>query len=555
MATEDPRDYVITMHGVGKLDPGSTLTHIAQHYQRDTNVVYRSIRRLIDGVPCTCYESDRPQAPTLLEVSWVDIRHPQASWRSVLWHLGRLLVAMLELADRWHPYGRSRPVRWPLVAYRLLIELSVWSLPYIVYVMLLASLTGTSRVLVSAGITTAVLAIAVRARHWSRVLAVSGVVWSVVYGVVGWVAVTGSATWPDVMRSASTSYVYRHQIFPFLVLALFAVCLLTSRTLTVEQRITRFLLAYLPMLAMAVAGAVLWVIAIPPVANTEGYRQWSDLHSEVLRAHHYDLALAEYAHLASIASFGVGALFVALGYLVGQRNSAKAATLGERCRNAVPVLALLVPLGAVGLAAIVARDVITARIPGPANVLDVYTMSALRVLPFLPWLFGPMRIVLDVLGDVVLTSLPADHPMSIARQTQDRLAAALAHVAATKPRAIVLLSHSLGTFFAARATMAPAAPPFALITTGSPLTSLQQRFLGIRTVLKDDSGPLSRAWVNLYRGGDYIGGELDLPSMENVYLGPGGHTGYWGETVVVQTVRSAVEQSRQPATTSLISNV
>jgi hypothetical protein len=536
-SSRNRRSYVVTVHGVGGPSPGGTLRGLAEHFATVTNrdAPYVAADQVIEGASYRCMTSDAPEAPTLLEVNWSDIRQPPKSPLSELWHVPKLLVGMLHLADRWDGVALRR--RWPLTLYKLLIESSVWGVPYVVYVMLLASASQSLRPLVAVSFSLAVFLLAWSVWIWSHTLTLFGVVASFAYLCVG-LSAQSSQAMESVIRSASAGYVIRHQSFPIVIYALFVVVLLLERRrLTIDQRLTRFALAYLPFLGLAIAGALLWIITIPLVSNTAGYGAWSKIHAQVLIEHRYDLRLSEYSHLAGILILGISTLLVASVYGLRVLTGRGRETSGSFCRNAIPILASLVPVSLVPVSFAIIYAIFHATAASPRDVLEVYRISALRVVPFLPWMLTPMRIVVDVAGDVVFTALPADEPLSIARRVTNRIEIAIRHVAKEAGR-VVVLSHSLGTVLAALAPKSVHAN-LTLITTGSPITALHQRFLGIDVSAAYRGERLP--WINIFRGDDYVGGSVvaSVP-VENVMQPEGGHTGYWTDDHVLARVEDAL---------------
>ena len=113
-----------------------------------------------------------------------------------------------------------------------------------------------------------------------------------------------------------------------------------------------------------------------------------------------------------------------------------------------------------------------------------------------------MRIVFDVVGDAVLSALPANHRMGITARVEARLSRVLDQIAGAGSRRVVVLSHSLGAFFAGRVHAEKADARPSLVTIGSPQTTLHRRFLGLSRTVQVTSVAMP-PWRNLYRGDDY----------------------------------------------------
>jgi hypothetical protein len=532
----DGLDFVVTLHGVGGPKPGATLRGLAHYFERTREVSYAVTDRLTGGSTFRVLTPDSSRAPGLLEINWSDIRRPPESPLAELWHVPKLLIGMLHLADRWDGHPERRHLY--LIGYKWLIELSVWMVPYIVYVMLLASVPASARLATVLLFSAGVLGLALSVRSWSRMLAVSGVLFSLVYLAIGLRAHASDDALQSLVASASRGYVLRHQTFPLMIYLLFGLMLFTDRKrLNVEQRLVRFLLAYLPFLGIAIAGSLLWVVTVPLVGETPGYRAWSETHARILSQHGYDLRLAEYAHMAGIVLLGGTALGAAAIYALRALTGWRRATSGEFCRNAIPRLAALVPVALIPVTGAIVYARFFETTPPQVDVLEVYRVSALRIVPFLPWLFTPMRIVVDICGDVVFTALPDDEPLGIAERVLARTRSAIDYVSRKGGR-VVVLSHSLGTVIASHALeRAPA--NLALVTTGSPLAALHRRFFGFES-RTDRRLRGAGSWKNLYRADDYIGGPI-ADGPENAMQMQGGHTGYWNDETVLATVASVLD--------------
>jgi len=567
----ETKPLVVTLHGVGAVKPGTTLMALAKFFGDESGTVYTSSVRILKGISHVWLESDTARSPNLMEVNWSDIRRSPESWYAEAWQIPKLLLGMLHLAERWH--GGTHPRRWLLFIYRLFLEISVWGVPYIVYVMLLGSMhagnhpissvrpfiTGSTARFIAAVVafTTLVLVGSVLWR-WSRVIAASAIGWSLVYLATGIGCAVSDRAWTWFAKIASDTYVSRHVMFPITVLVLFVFSLVSSRELlSPEQRLTRFMLAYLPFLAISVLGSVLWVVAIPLALKIqsfwgyeEGYANWSRLHAEVLVRHHYDLQLAEFTNLTAISVFGAALLAFALVYKLRMLTGWQIERSGSACRNVIPYITWLVPIGAIALTGVIIRGHLKPTSVEPRDVLTVYKISALRILPYLPWIFTPMRIVLDVIGDVVFSALPEDDLLSIRRDLLCRAQTAIDYALSTGASKIILFSHSLGTVFGA-ACLGDTKSTVELITAGSPITTLYERFLGFRLDMLNCFQGSPATWTNYYRFGDYIGGPIEkggpITSVENKSVRHGGHTGYWSDSNVLNTLSERTRPSASPS--------
>jgi len=532
MENEQSKSLVLTIHGVGGVETGSTLRGLSGHFESNRSASYSVTSPYISGVQYYRLSSDRCNAPDLIEINWTDIRRPPKSPFTEIWHLPKLLFAMLHLSEKW---PGAPEIRQPLLCiYRLLIEFSVWMVPYIVYVMLLICIQESSwRLLFVFIASTAVGVLAFSVRKWSRSFFIFGILSSLIYLGAGLYAIADHNQLTSIAKAASQSYVLRHQSFPLLIYALFFVTMLSSaKQLNVEQRLTRFAFAYIPFLAVAVLGSLLWVITIPLVQGTRGYLEWSAIHASILQKAHYDLRLSEYSHLAAILLLGFGALAAVALYGIRSNIVSYCRMSGEGVRNAIPILAGLVPISLLGVTVVIIYGLVAKPNIETVDVLKVYEISALRVVPFLPWLLTPLRVVVDIIGDVVFTALPATHQLSIREQVLHRIDAVLDWASKNNYSKIVVFSHSLGTVLSSLA-IAKKAVTTSLLTTGSPISTLHSRFLAIKNPLDPDK----ILWLNAFRAADYIGGPIpDLPEKNNIEFDRGGHTGYWDDPRILTII-------------------
>ena len=82
--------------------------------------------------------------------------------------------------------------------------------------------------------------------------------------------------------------------------------------------------------------------------------------------------------------------------------------------------------------------------------------------------------------------------------------------------------------------------PCPLVTTGSPVTSLYSRFLGVENDANQSHE--DAPWVNCYRDDDMIAGPIERRGVENEPMGRGGHTGYWSDPKVAKIIRDLAER-------------
>lgn len=152
-------------------------------------------------------------------------------------------------------------------------------------------------------------------------------------------------------------------------------------------------------------------------------------------------------------------------------------------------------------------------------------------------------VVSDILGDIVFWAdqEKAMAPDNVRSELRTRFTSLIQHLLSTEPDAtIAVISHSQGTVVAVDQLQTLAdndLQRIQLITMGSPLHSLYKPFFGLydntepNGLLNDKLENLMQ-WNNIYRKGDYIGGEIDYPNCLNDCIGRGGHTHYWTDARV-----------------------
>ena len=195
----------------------------------------------------------------------------------------------------------------------------------------------------------------------------------------------------------------------------------------------------------------------------------------------------------------------------------------ETVRSYNPMAIALV--GLAGVAAYRAADFVSAAL-GVARDISVYSA---RTLAFSP-------------------DTPQGHSVYATRQRiKARFYTVLAHLSRQYPHdRLIVIAHSQGTVIAAQALLEGAAPekPTSLVTMGSPLTHIYGQYFARGFDMADLPDRLVR-WINIYRCDDFVGTAVQLPGdrVENHRVAPGGHTGYWTDAQVWQTVRSVLRDA------------
>jgi hypothetical protein len=262
-------------------------------------------------------------------------------------------------------------------------------------------------------------------------------------------------------------------------------------------------------------------------------------------------ALIEMATTLVTGGIGILALLLpGLGYLVKAGRRGNRGGLGAR--NGMSVLLAVAPISLIFLLVFVVcvslgmfpRLPESVGIDDDIKLLEIYETSVLRTLPYLAWLVGSFALVLDVLGDLLFYIQPNKrHPAAIAELVKLRLQAAInfakRKTGSSPERKVVVLANSQGSKIAAD-LRDEGKVSFPLVTTGSPVSSLYLRFLGVE---KDANQPHEKApWINCYRDGDVIAGPIDRPWVENISIGSGGHTRYWSDPEMARIISELLEQ-------------
>jgi hypothetical protein len=352
------------------------------------------------------------------------------------------------------------------------------------------------------------------------------------------------------------------QLVLAVLLSLCAFQLLFRRgELTVEQRLGQLALLYFPFAILSGLGALLWSATLYPskslgqLFEPAKFESWG---SVFLKGLHYDLRAVEWVFTLAVGLVGILALSVVLVYLLAARTERKGGEAkdiehrgktesGFRAQDGVEFLLYATPIllalaSCYFILSLLGKDSATVAAwssrfgfqhgagASGTEVLDVYRTSALRIIPFLGFLIGPLTIVVDILGDIVF--FLADGAFSIRKEAVDRVETGL-RAMTSRGDLPFIICHSQGTVLVRVALEDVSDSELQILSLGSPIESLYLRFLGWQPQGKIKPG---LHYINGYRTGDYIGGPMKSASR-NVELGGGGHTGYWSDPCVWQLVR------------------
>jgi hypothetical protein len=550
---------ILAVHGVGSPPLGTILSEIAAREEICAPALYVRTDLLIDG-QCFPRAVSESQSTRIVEVNWGDLRRPMRTPFGIIRHLLLLMSAMLTVPLAL--CGDTAVGRKALGLYRAVFETVIfWAVLFPVITMLITTSStraGTAAFACGGAAFIGILAFLFgKFSLWYR----AGFVWSIAVVIVGAIAVG----LPDkslyfLTLISARIYVTAQVLLAVLLSACAFELLFRRRGLTAEQRLGQLALLYFPFAILSGLGALLWSATLYPskslghLFKAARFESWG---SVFLKGLHYDLRPVEWVFTLAIGLAGTLALSVALRYLMAARAEATSGTVrdverrqatesGLRAQNGLEFLLYVMPtvlaiascyfmLDLFGYGnetvAAWARRFSFQHSAGASGteVLDVYRTSALRIIPFLGFLVGPLTIVVDILGDIIF--FLASGAFSIRKEAVHRVASGLSAMALNGNRTIILC-HSQGTVLVREALEAFSKGRVQLVSLGSPIESLYLRFLAWRPPGRTGA---SVHWINGYRTGDYIGGPIQSANR-NVELGAGGHTGYWSDPAVWRIV-------------------
>ena len=524
---------VIVIHGVGDPPIGEVATMVA----KSLNVGDASVARvLVDGHECTQIEA-LGSGYRILEVNWADLQRPRSSVLGIARHLwllvcGMVLVLESQMSEAW-------PRRF-VAAYAYLLTVVTPGSVFLalgVFLSLVSDRTA-GRVL---GLVACLSLAAVWALWTSRYSPwrYSPWVWCsamalALFPAFGAVAPADRAAW-----IATVSFVYSSaQIVTYLfVLAACGAVLLRGERASWTTRLTWLAHVYVPYLV--VNGFMILLACAALFAATQygaRYRALMDL-----VAVPFDLASVERIATIVIGGIGVTTLIAAAVYLLLPARNTEGSSdapdnpRGRIAQESLRFLLTAVPIALALVAAVYVHSFWTYLVTGDryyGDIFKVYQESLLRVLPFLPWLVGPLAIVLGIVGDVVFYLLPPHRSAAgIGDVCRLRFTAVLDY-SLRLGDPVAVLAHSQGSRIATD-VLARSQSAVSLITLGSPIGALYSRFLGH----EPPSQPSGTLWLNSFREGDYIGGPIS--TAHNSLFGVGGHTGYWADPKIGSLVERA----------------
>lgn len=533
---------VIAVHGVGRPRPGLIGADVVRLLGDEPA---ERVDLLLNGHTYSKF-INRESGDSVIEVNWSDILRPRSSAGDLFRFLAFIVTSMMDTAAE--KLKNSSPLR----LYR-------WALFTVTPGAVLVVTMGAIQVSVPEGwtrswISLLLMAASVALAFWLQRLGNyfrwlwPWVVTAAVIATLG--ATSPSASWNWLL---GLSKGVRAAGFAAVVGFLLLAALFVSIRFAKEGRdrwMAHLALLYIPFMVVNIISTWLSFLAMALL-----HAGWPDAYSEWEEAMNPGPSLfhAEVAATVVIGGLGILALLLPfLGYrfkwgggsshdLGWEGNAA-----GRGARSGLSLLLTIAPVALLVLMfyAIWATIEFHGDTTGP-EILAIYRTSILRALPYLGLLVGPFAVAMDVIADVLFYVRPEDgHPASTRTVCRDRFRRALDFACQDLNGSVVVLAHSQGSVIAAD-VLAETQLPVTLFTVGSPVSALYARFLESPSVLVKAAGSsaLRGSWANSYREGDYIGGPISLPQVENVGLGPGGHTGYWSD----KRVRAWLE-ARAPQT-------
>jgi hypothetical protein len=466
----------------------------------------------------------------MIEVNWADVLRPGEGKVGVLSHLVKLFFALRNLSVAPHS-NPSAFARFCAAVYWFTVELvCLWVSFSMLGVMLLVSSgkTGWPAFGISLGVAAALGGIAWLGVWTKRQRYRWGYLWALVFLVIGTVYSLDPGAWQcGLLRASGKTYFCSQVLWAFTLFAAFFSTVLGGGG-SLSSRAARGGYLWLSFVLVTSLLVIIWLSALASASQMRDYRMWDEAVTHSLI---YDLKLAEIAMMSAQAfTFLVVPLFgLAVYFSSGLRKLLGFPKFpGPAAHRMVEVFLLAGPC-----ALLAATFFILWKGLGPVQltenyILKSYQWSALRIPALLGFLLPGIRVIADIVGDVLFHVQPEGSEISSRKDTGERLELLMAELERRETRyPVVILAHSQGSVISW--TLLKQKPSFAevFVSVGSPLTTLYQRFFGGEY---PDSYKLGMEWHNLYRNGDYVGGEIQgCPDNRNI--GPGVHTDYWKDPV------------------------
>src|SRR4051812_12288292 len=468
---------LLVIHGVGNAAPGATLLETSRGLRTAAASAQRA-DLVIDGVVYPRLTLRESPIAEIIEINWTDIARPRPNPLSVADYAVRIVAALLAVAARMAG-GATMAARLYYWSFEALLVFCIY--PAITVMLCLAAPPGAT-IPIGLAASAFVAGLTLYLQRFGRGLSL-GWVWAAGIALTAILRATGRGSDEMLVNVTAALYIGSQAITGiFLFAALIGVA--TRRPLSADRRIANAALLYFPLFILSALGALLWAVsfmAVQIVMPSDGrFNAWQDLYSRALSRLGYDLTLVEFTFAALVSLVGAG--FVAVGVVYISRSRA---TDVNRDRNAGALardgVRLVLAAGGVLFAGLSIVYLVSSAIRWHSDlnmsVLRVYSISALRFVPYLTLLVGPLATVTGIIVDVLF--YVADlAPVGTAETLRARFRTALDH-AGRQGLPVVVAGHSQGSVIAVDVVgQTAASPPELVVTAGSPLDSLYQRFLG-----------------------------------------------------------------------------
>ena len=534
---------VFAIHGVGDAVPGSVIKPLAKTLLPQ-NAALEQGTLIVAGHQ---YETLHTDSTSIAELNWSDIQRPRTGSIGLIRHILMLAAACLYLGDRWQGAGPSS--RNITRLYRVYVEtIMAWVVLLPPFFLLCTGLRGPGgeRTPIEIAVVISYCLAIIALTYMSRRLPIffrAGVVWSCIFLISGTSSLLFRAEFDAVFLG---SLYARIQIVGGALLLLSLIDVLRSHRLACypwRVRFARIGLLSFPVIVIASLGPLLLAVSttlIPNVVTECGsgllcsVSEWSEdfIFGYNLQFSNRNLSfyLSELFMTIAIGLIAfLGLLGVALYYRFQTGTFAR--SWMYLMLIASPIILMLSSL-AIWL---FPSEWESFHGIEEWSLVETYRFSALRILPILPFMIGPLLVLVDIVGDVAFYVLPKEHPFSTRSTATGRLKTLLSQIG-PEVQEYTVYAHSQGSVIAVDTLAELADERAVLVTIGSPISSLYESFLDIKP---GDGLPERSTWINFYRVGDYIGGSISRANIDQS-IGPGGHTDYWNDTNFRQALNSAL---------------
>ncbi|WP_147041328.1 hypothetical protein [Skermanella aerolata] len=536
----DRQTIVVAVHGVGEASPGDILADLLR--QARLTGVFDHL--LVCGVS---YPRAQATGKILYEIPWADLRPVVTGGLSLIIEVVALFTAMLQAATVEPSASVTKPNFQIARTYKaVLLAAGIWCLFPPVMLLLLQFQPGRlQQVFIASSVVIFIVILTFWLKKFDRCF-LGGFVWALGTACLAVWALASEST--DGVPLVIAARIYAVAQFVVLGLALAAIAESTWQWRKERSRrpagdkptalhlMTRWAFIYVPLMLASGVGALGWALALQhvpastqqsvPDPTQQKFSSWAEAFNEGLL---YDLWNAEVLFTAAVTFYGLALLAVGVVYLVRSKRYRPSA--GSNSRDGLAAVLFLMPFILTATTVLFLTDIAWDWLggclhrPEPGErIIQIYQISALRLVPFLAFLVGPLAIGLKVAGDVIFYLCPQGSPLAIREKARERV---LQLLKVLPPNAdIHLIGHSQGSVIGLEAATA-SGRHMKVHIMGSPIDSLYQRFIGLNLL---GDGELLRRIIldNSYRRDDYIGGEVgEHFAVPNFPVEFGGHTGYW----------------------------